>query len=469
MKSYEDFLASKRSLAQSVGFSVPRKTLNSSLFPWQAEVTQWALEKGKAALLESTGLGKTIQELAWADQVCRRSDGNVLLLAPLCVSLQTHTEGIKFGIPTTLCRSQDDVTRGINITNYEMLDHFETANFKGVVMDESSKIKDFTSKSATTLIQRFANTPYKLCGTATPAPNDHAELGTHAEFLDVMTRSQMLAMFFEHDGGQTSKWDLKGHARKPFWHWMASWAVCLNLPSDLGYPDHAYILPPLNMQEHVVSVDHSIATEGMLFRCPELSATGLHKELRLTIGDRARKVAELVRSKPDEQWLLWCNTDYEADAVKKIIPEVLEVRGSHPIPKKEAAIRGFLDGSVKWLLSKSSIFGFGLNLQCCHNMAFVGMSYSFEQVYQSIRRCWRFGQEHPVNAHIVVAETEGKILEAHKRKQRQFEELQAGMVGAMRVEQLRARRGAYKYDHAMPTVIPPWMQPDTSEDGLYDN
>ena len=462
MTSYDEFLASKRVLAPSVGFTVDRTTLNPNLFTWQADVTQWALEKGKAALLQATGTGKTIQELSWSDQVCRRADGDVLLLAPLCVSLQTHNEGIKFGIPTTLCRTQDDVKPGINITNYEMLDHFTTSHFKGVVLDESSRIKDFTSKSATTLIQKFSGTPYKLCGSATPAPNDHAELGTHAEFLDVMTRSQMLAMFFEHDGGQTSKWDLKGHARKPFWHWMASWAVCLNLPSDLGYPDDGYILPPLNMQEHIVSVDHSIATEGMLFRCPDLSATGLHKELRLTIADRARTVAELVMSNPDEQWLLWCNTDYEADAVKKALPGVVEIRGSHTIAKKEEAITGFLNGSIKWLLSKATIFGLGLNLQCCHNMAFVGMSYSFEQVWQAIRRCWRFGQTHPVNAHIVVAETEGKVLEAQKRKQRNFEELQAGMVGAMRIEQLKARRGNTKYDHNKTMTIPDWLKSEVA-------
>lgn len=455
--TYEEFLASKRVLAPTVGFNVPRTDLNSSLFDWQADIVQWALEKGKAALLKATGTGKTLEELAWSDQVCRKADGDVLVAAPLCVSLQTQREGVKFGIPATVCRTQSDVKPGINITNYEMLEHFDPSHFKGIVLDESSRLKDRQSKTSVNLIERFARTPYKLCASATPAPNDYAELGSHAEFLDVMTKAQMLAMFFEHDGGNTAKWELKGHARKPFWHWMASWAVCLNTPSDLWYPNDDFILPPLNMQEHIVKVDQSIATEGMLFRCPDMSSTGIHKELRLTAHDRAMKVVELVKSKPHEQWLIWTNTNHEADVLKKLMPEVLEVRGSDKIEKKEQAILGFLDGNVQHLLSKPSIFGLGLNLQCCHNMVFYGMGYSFELVWQAIRRCWRFGQKYPVDAHIVIAETEGPVMEAQRRKQKQFEELQNGMVEAMRSEQLQARRTETNYDHGQRVIVPDWL------------
>lgn len=454
---YERFLESKRILAPTRGFRVPREQLNQKSFEWQKDITTRALDVGKFATLQATGTGKTLIQLDWADQVCRKTDSDVLIAAPLCVSLQTKREGDKFGIPATLCRSRDDVKRGINITNYEMLKHFNPAHFKGIVLDESSRLKDRQSKTAVNLIEWFKDAPYKLAASATPSPNDHAELGSHAEFLDVLTRSQMLAMFFEHDGGNTAKWDLKGHARKAFWKWMASWSVCMNTPGDLGYPDDGFILPPLNIEEHIVKVDQSVATEGCLFRCPDLSSTGLHKELRLTAVDRAKRVVELVRAKPDEQWLIWTNTNHEADALKKMLPEVLEVRGSDKTEKKEQAILGFLDGNVQYLLSKASIFGMGLNLQCCHNMAFYGMSYSFELVWQAIRRCWRFGQLYPVNAHIVIAETEGPVLQAQRRKQRQFEELQKGMVEAMRDEQLKTSRKETNYGHFMKTQIPGWL------------
>jgi hypothetical protein len=462
LSEYQAFLDSKQVLAPTVGFDVPINSLNSNLFPWQARIVQWALEKGKAALFESTGLGKTIQQGAWADQVCSKSGGDVLMVSPLCVSGQTNREFTRFGIPSTLCRSQDDVKPGINITNYDMIQHFTPSKFKGIVLDESAKMKRRLGKTTINLIERFANTPYKLCASATPAPNDHSELGSHSEFLDVLTKSQMLSMFFEHDGGNTAKWELKGHARKPFWKFMASYAVSMNLPSDIGGDDTGFILEPLNLQEHIVKVDQSIATEGCLFRMPDMSSTGLHKELRLTAEDRARKVVELVKADPDTQWLIWTNTDHDADVITKLMPEILEVRGSHPRWKKEAAIEGFQDGNIQYLLSKPSIFGAGLNLQCCHNCAFYGLSYSFEQVWQAIRRCWRFGQKHRVNAHLVIAETEGPVLEAQKRKQRQFEELQGGMVAAMREQQLQLKRTATRYDHNMAVEVPEWLRSEAA-------
>jgi len=455
---YQQFLASKRIFSQACGFEIDECEVNPMLFLFQRDILRWALKRGKAAVFAYTGLGKGPIQLEWCRHVCRHTGGATLILAPLAVSQQFKREAEKFHVPIRLCRSQEDVRPGINVTNYERMDLFNLEAFAGVALDESSCIKDWTSKTSKTLIERLRNVPYKLCSTATPSPNDHAELGTHAELLDVMTRSAMLAMFFEHDGGETSKWSLKGHGKKPFWKWVASWAVCVLKPSDLGYDDTGYDLPPLRMHEHIVSVDHSVNTDGMLFRCPDLSATGLHKELRLTCEDRARKVAELVMQRAEEQWLIWCNTNYEADAMRAALEGVVEVRGSDSQEKKEQSILGFLDLETKWLLSKPEIFGFGLNLQQCRNVVFMGLGYSFELLFQAIRRCWRFGQTQPVDAHIVVAETEGGVLSAIRRKEAQYEELQAEMNAAMREEQLAARHKATRYDHLMEMEIPEWLR-----------
>jgi hypothetical protein len=460
--NYAEFLASKRILSEPCGFEVAESDINPMLFPFQRDICRWALRGGKRAVFAHTGLGKGPIQLEWCRHVCLHTGGNTLILAPLAVSQQFKREAAKFHIAVTLCRDQSDVRPGINVTNYERMGLFDLRSFAGVAMDESSCIKDWTSKTTKDLIEQLAETPFKLCSTATPSPNDHAELGTHAELLDVMRRSAMLAMFFEHDGGETAKWSLKGHGRRPFWKFVASWAVCLLKPSDLGYDDEGFNLPPLHLQEHIVEVDQSISTDGMLFRCPDMSATGLHKEMRLTCDDRARKVAELVREKPDEQWIIWCNTNYEADAMRAALPEVVEVRGSDSQEKKESGVVQFLDGDIHWLLSKPEIFGYGLNLQCCCNMAFVGLSYSFESMFQAIRRCWRFGQAHPVNAHIIVAETEGGVLSTIRRKEAQYEELQQEMNVAMREEQLAARHKATRYDHETEMEIPEWLISQTA-------
>ncbi len=458
--TYHDFLSRKRILADPCGF-IPR-SINSKLFPFQRDIVRFDIEHGKAANFAHTGLGKGPMQMEWCAQVSEHAKGDTLILAPLAVAQQFKRESLKFGYDVTLCKSQSDVHPGINVTNYDRLDNFDLSRFVGVSLDESSCIKDWTSKTTKGLIERLANTPYKLANSATPSPNDHAELGTHAELLDVMRRSAMLAMFFEHDGGETSKWALKGHGKRPFWKFVASWAVCVKKPSDLGYDDGGYALPPLNLIEHVVGVDHSINTDGMLFRCPDLSATGLHKELRLTATDRARKVAELVTSKPDVPWLLWCNTNYEAEAIRAVLPDVVEIRGSDSAEKKEAALIGFADGNIGRLLTKPEIAGFGMNYQHCADMAFVGLSYSFESMFQAIRRCWRFGQTNPVNAHIVIAETEGPVLDTIRRKERQYEELQSEMNAAMREEQLAARHKTTSYEHTERMKAPSWLRLKTA-------
>jgi DNA modification methylase len=434
--TYPEFLASKRIIAQKSGFDVPTDQLNPQLKDWQQRIVTWALRRGKAAIFADTGLGKTFMLLEWARWVSQHTGGNVLVLTPLAVAQQTKREGLKFGIDVTVCRSQDDVQPGINVTNYEMLDHFDTASFAGVVLDESSLIKEFTGATTKRLIEEFANTPYKLACTATPSPNDHMELGTHAELLGAMSRVEMLAMYFTHDGGDTSKWRLKGHAERKFWQWVASWAVYIQKPSDIGGSDEGYDLPTLHLIEHQVAVDQSVNTDGMLFRVPDMSATGLHKEMRLTSDVRAARVAELVHGCPDEPWLIWCNTGYEADAIRKALPEVVEIKGADTPESKERRISEFIDGEILHLLTKSSICGFGLNMQHCCHMAFAGLSYSYEQLYQAIRRCWRFGQEREVYAHIVIAETEGEVLNTIKRKQRDHEDMKVGMRQAMKDIQL---------------------------------
>lgn len=464
---YQEFLDSKRVFAKPVGFEIQRSDINPMMLDpkheFQADIVQWACRRGKAAVFASTGMGKGPMVMEWCRHVCIHSGGDCLILAPLAVAQQFQREALKFGIPVTICESQSDVKPGINVTNYDRVDAFDLAHFKGVALDESSCIKDFASKTFTNLVEKLEHTPYKLCSTATPSPNDHAELGTHAELLDIMSRTQMLAMFFEHDGGKTSKWNLKGHGKKPFWKFVASWAVCISSPEDLGYDGSAYVLPPLNMQEHIVAVDHSVNTDGMLFRCPDMSATGLHKEMRLTAPSRAAKVAEIIAQNPDVPWLIWCNTDYEADAVRSAM-KVIEVKGSHKPAQKISAIMHFIDSPDDKLLSKLSIFGWGLNLQHCRNMAFMGLSYSFEQFFQGIRRCWRFGQTEQVNAHIVIAETEGAILNAIYRKEAQYAELQMEMVAAMREEQLAARHKGGNYEHLMEMTIPSWLR---SENACY--
>jgi hypothetical protein len=461
MIPYEEFLRSKQVFAPACGFDVPLDAINPMLrgdFAFQADIVRWALKRGKAAIFANTGLGKGPMQLEWLKQVSAHTQRNVLLLAPLAVSMQFQGESAKFGIPAKVCLNQSEVEGGITITNYERLDMFDLSSFISVAMDESSCIKDWTSATTKTLIEKLSDTPFKLCSTATPSPNDHSELGTHAELLDVMKRSQMLAMFFEHDGHETSKWILKGHGRKPFFKFVSSWAVCLQRPSDLGYPDEKFILPPLNIHEHIVKVDQSVATEGMLFRCPDLSATGLHKEMRLTCEARAQRVAELVMDEPLEPWLIWVNTNYEADAIKALLPLAVEIRGSDRPEKKEAALIGFARGEFMELVTKPEIAGFGMNYQNCARQAHCGLSYSYENMFQGIRRSWRFGQTRPVDVYLVIAETEGPVLQTIRRKEAQYEELQSEMNAAMREEQLAQRQPKAKYEHTKRMKVPEWLK-----------
>lgn len=427
---YDELIAKKRRTESCHGFDPLQIT--SPLFDWQVEIVKWAVRKGRAALFEDCGLGKTIQQLEWASQVFRKTGGSVIILTPLAVAQQTAREAAKFGIKACIANSQDDINRaGIWITNYEKLDHFDCSTFAGVVLDESSVLKCFTGKTRKTLTGLFSETPYRLCCTATPSPNDYTELGQHADFLGICSPAQMLATFFINDTFNTGDWRLKRHAESEFWRWLASWAACISKPSDIGFSDDGYILPSLNMKTVTVEVDESNETGDDLFRISTLSATTMHKEMRITAPDRAEAVAHLV-NKSKEPWIVWCNTNTEADELVSRIPDAVEVRGSDTPTHKQKALSDFSGGSARVIITKPSIAGFGLNWQHCRNVAFVGLSYSFEAFYQALRRSYRFGQTKEVNAYIVQAQTEGAILRSIETKIEQHKTMQESMKKAAR-------------------------------------
>lgn len=427
---YLEFLKTKIKKHEDSGFTVDAESLNPMLFDFQKAIVRWALAKGRAAIFADCGLGKTPMQLEWARRVHQHTGGNILILAPLAVSQQTQREGVKFGIETHIAESQADIRRGIYITNYEKLHRFDAASFAGVVLDESSILKSISGKYKTHILESFDKTQYKLACTATPSPNDLTELGNHSQFLNVCSTTEMLSMFFYNDGGQTSKWHIKGHAEKEFWRWTSQWAVAISNPRDIGFPQEGFDLPELKIHRHIVESDLTENAADELFRRPELSSTAYHKEKRISAEDRADYCRELYdRISGDNQpVLIWCETNYDADVLRRVFPEAVEVRGSDKDLKKEAAAIDFQNGKIKILISKPSIFGFGLNFQNCHDVIFDGLSYSYESFYQATRRTWRYGQTQPVNVHVVIADAENGILGAIEEKEHIMQQLQRGMV-----------------------------------------
>ena len=464
MTEYERFLESKRRVAQSSGFEKPREEMCDKLFDWQKDVCYWALKKGKAALFEDCGAGKTAQFLQWADAVVEHTGKPVLVLSPLAVAEQTKREAEKFGFQNVkVVREQDQVILGTNVTNYEILEHFDASVFGGVVLDESSILKCFTGKTRTEIIERFEHTPYKLSCTATPAPNDFMELGNQAEFLNVMSRTEMLATYFIHDGGDTSKWRLKGHAQNAFWEWLASWAVVLTNPRDLGYDGTGFDLPEMRTIEHVVRYETNIVDDNYsLFAGVAQTLNDRRGARRDSLAERCALAAELIAEHPDEQWLVWCDLNAEADELKRIIPNAIEVRGTDSPEYKAEMLNGFTVGKVHTLISKPSIAGWGLNWQNCHNMIFVGLSDSYELLYQAIRRCWRFGQEHTVNVHIITSEAEGAVKDNIDRKEKQAAQMTAEMVRFTKDILEKEIRGTERitvaYDPQVEMTIPDWLK-----------
>lgn len=415
MNDYNQFLETKRIKVNTAGFTVEADSLNPMLFPFQRDIVKWALQRGRAALFEDCGLGKTPQQLEWAHQVHRHTGGNVLIFAPLAVATQTKREGEKFGIKVNICVKQDDIRPGVNITNYEKLHHFSPDGLSGIVLDESSILKGQDGVTRKALNDFAASIPYRLACTATPAPNDMIELTNHAEFLGVMSGKEIKALYFTQDGNTTHQWRLKGHAREEFWKWMAQWSVAIRRPSDLGHEDNGFLLPALYIHEQVVK---GPAVGGHLFAVEAQTLQERREARRSSLSERVAAAAALANGN-DESWLIWCDLNAESEALTAAIPGAVEVAGRHSEEHKIDAMTGFADGRYRVLVTKPTIAGFGMNWQHCRNMAFVGLSDSYEQQYQAIRRCWRFGQTQPVNVHVVTADTEGAVVANIKRKERQ--------------------------------------------------
>jgi superfamily II DNA or RNA helicase len=458
MTDYEKFIQSKLRADIASGFDCDVPV--GPLFDFQAACVKWALKRGRAALFLDTGLGKTLCQTTWANLVSDHTGGDVIIVAPLCVAQQTVEEAAKFGITVNYCRSDDEVVPGITITNYEMLDHFDLTGFAGVVLDESSILKSHTSKTREQLVQSFRDTPYKLSCTATPSPNDYIELGNQADFLGVMSAQEMLATFFTHDGGDTSKWRLKGHGKVKFWEWMATWSICIRNPADLGFDGSRYELPPLQMVEHTVSGGQ--LTEGQLFHVVAQSLSERREAKRNSMADRIALAAGIANNATGPV-IMWCHMNEESELLTKAIPDAVEVTGSMSIDQKTANVMAFTHGDKRVLVTKASICGFGMNWQHCDTMVFAGMDDSFEKYYQAVRRCYRFGQKKPVTVHIITAETEGAVKANIERKQRQANDMAGQMVAYMqkltRAQIEGARSNTEVYKPTVPMIIPEWIIP----------
>lgn len=457
--SYEDYVSEKLVRVMPTGFEPP--PLHDGLFPHQEALVNWALRRGRCAVFADTGLGKTRIQLEWAIRVHEHTGGNVIILAPLAVAQQTSNEAKELGISVTVCRDQSDVKPGVNITNYERLHRFSPSSFSAVVLDESSCIKHHDTHTLKVLLEAFANTPFKLCATATPAPNDWAELGTHAEFLGICSRTEMLSEFFVHDGGETQTWRLKGHAKSEFWRWVSSWAALVRNPSDLGFDGSKYVLPALVVDEHIVDASHDDAHEvGMLFAVQASTLQERRNARRASIQKRAAICADMVNSS-DAPWVIWCDLNAEADALKDMIPDAVEVRGPDTIEDKEKRLEEFANGSIRVLITKPSIAGFGLNWQHCSNMAFVGVTDSFESYYQAVRRCWRFGQKNTVHVHICASELEGAVLSNLRRKEEDAKAMADSLSRETMDEIKRAvigqNRTVNEYQPTTKQTIPEWL------------
>jgi hypothetical protein len=451
--AYLEFLASKTPIAQSVGFE-PRP-ITAPLFDFQKAATETCIRRGRSALFLDTGLGKTICELEFAAQCAAYSDGPALILTPLAVARQIEQEALRFGYGAKVIRQQSDAWGLINICNYDRMDHLDLSSYSTIVLDESSILKNFTGKTTRALIDAFKDTPYRLAATATPAPNDFIEFGTHSEFLGIMPQADMLIRWFLNDTANTGTWRLKGHAVTAFWDWMASWAIMAENPGDLGFDGSRFVLPPMEVIRHHAMGDVR-APAGSLF-IEDVSATSIHDLKRQTATVRAAKVAELVQAEPDHSWVVWCDTDYEADALAKVLPSAIEVRGSYTVDRKENSISRFRSGVNAVIVTKPSVCGQGLNWQHSDRMAFVGRSFSYESWYQAVRRCWRFGQTRPVHVHLIVSEGEDQIGRVIDRKAEDHATMKQAMREASRRNMGRTSEVKVPYNPTHEGRLPTWL------------
>jgi len=458
--NYQSFVASKVIVDQKSGFEISVDDLNPMLFDWQKVLVRWALLKGRACLFEDCGLGKTPQQLDWARCVCEKSKKPVLILAPLAVSEQTEREGKKFGIKVNICSDNEDIVLGINITNYEKLHKFNLSNFGGIVLDESGILKNFAGQTRNAVIQAARNIPYRLACTATPAPNDYMELGNHAEFLGVMSRSEMLATFFINDSGDTGKWRLKGHVKdNVFWRWLSSWAVMITKPSDIGFDDGDFILPKLYYHEEIIKTEAK--PKYGFFVKPASTLNERRKIRKETLEVRCRTASDLI-NKTNDRWVCWCNLNNEGVVLNKYINDSLEVAGRHDDEIKKKRMVDFTNGKLKRIITKPKIAGLGMNWQICNKAAFIGLSDSWEQFYQAVRRIWRFGQNKEVHIHIFIEEREVKVLDNIKRKEQQARDMIDGMVIYMKEltkQEITSTRRMYtNYYPSINMEIPEWIK-----------
>lgn len=459
MLAYDDFVATKLSTVPPTGVT-GSIALPTGLFPHQDALTRWALRRGRAAIFADTGLGKMRMELVWADVVNKHTGMPVMIHTPLAVAAQLAAEAALMGIRATVCREAADVMPGINITNYDRLHKFDPTIFGGVGLDESGCIKHHDTRTFQALTAAYRDTPFKLPATATPAPNDWTELGTHAEFLGICTRAEMLAEFFTHDGGDTSVWRLKGHAREIFWRWVATWGAMIRKPSNLGFDDGAYNLPALHVHEHHVA--YELPLNGMLFAAEAQSLSERREARRASMTERVAECAALVNAEKNEPWVVWCDLNSEGDALTAAIDGAVQIAGSDSVDVKEQRLMDFAAGRTRVLVTKPSIAGWGLNWQHSARMAFVGVTDSYEAYYQAVRRCWRFGQRRDVHVHIFASKAEGSVVANLKRKEREAgamaDALSAETQSAVMAEVIGTTRDTNTHNNSQRVRVPAFLE-----------
>jgi helicase-like protein len=466
MLEYSDFLSSRLASAPQAGFVIKERDLHPSLFPFQRHAVTTALRLGRAAMFEDTGLGKSRQILEWMRHVVQHTNGRALLLVPLAVAHQfVRTEAPALGIELAYCRSQAEADVGscrLVVTNYEMASRFDPSQFAGVALDEADIISNFVGKTNRLLTEMFKATPYRLVATATPAPNDLIELGRYSQFLGIMESGEMLTRYFIRDSQSAATLRLRHWADAgPFWDWLTSWAICIGLPSDLNpnYSDDGYLLPPLDIQQHTVDVDYGRAlAQGQLFPDSRQSATNLWATKHETFQARCELSAELVARKPTDPWIVWCSTDEESRLLCKLIPDAVEVKGSHTPEQKEDRLVAFTTGEARILVTKPKIAGQGLNFQHCADMVYCSPTFSFRHFYQGLRRVYRFRQLRRVTCHVVIAETEENVIAAVDRKQAQHRQMHAQARAAMRRQRALAGDWRVAEGDARPLIVPQWLK-----------
>jgi hypothetical protein len=450
--NYQEFLESKSQIGGMTGFDPV--WMPDFLFDFQRDLVNWSLRKGRAALFADTGLGKTPMQLVWAENVKRKTNKPVLVITPLAVSYQTMREAEKFGIETERSRDGKFKSKSVIVTNYERLHYFDPEDFSGVVCDESSAIKNFEGERQAIVTEFMRTRPYRLLCTATASPNDFIELGTSAEALGELGRMDMLSMFFKNDENSLhpiwwgARWRFKAHAEKHFWRWVVSWARAIRKPSDMGYSDGKFKLPPLHEKEHIVKAQRPL--DGMLFNLPAVTLDEQRAERRNTIDERCEMVAHLLDH--DRPAVAWGHLNQETDLITKLIPDAEQIKGGDSDESKEEKFLAFQDGQIRILVTKPRIGAFGLNWQHCNHMTFFP-SHSFEQYYQGVRRCWRFGQKLPVTVDVVTSEGEYGVMKNLQRKAEQADRLFTNLVAEMRNEIKIERRTTFEKK----TEVPAWL------------